>query len=199
MSKSIVSYIDEHGGVVTAAQLKAAGFSPGVIEFAFKSGKIDKLTRGVYCSFSVLDDDFAAVTMRWPKCILSHGSALYLLGLSDRTPGALSVSAPDGYNPRELKRVFPDIRIYRENKELYGLGQIQVKDPMGVLVNVYNAERSLADIIKERKYGKVNPQLVKDAIFGYFNRKERDLPKLAKMCDAVGIREELQVYLEVLT
>jgi len=102
--------------VATSAQLKEAGFAPGVIEYALNSGKIDRLTRGVYCSLDVLDDEFAAVTMRWPKCILSHGTALYLLGLSDRVPGNLSVSVPRGYNPQELRRIHPDMRIHREGE-----------------------------------------------------------------------------------
>ena len=170
-----------------------------MIEYALSTGRIDRLTRGVYCSLDVLEDEFAAVTMRWPKCILSHGIALYLLGLSDRVPGNLSVSVPRGYNPQELRRIHPDMRIYRENGKLYGLGKTMVKDPMGILVPIYDAERSIADIIQERAKGTANPQLVRDAIVGYFRKGDRDLPKLAKMCEAVGVRDELQTYLEVLT
>ena len=110
----------------------------------------------------------------------------------------MSVSVPRGYNPHELGRTYPDMRIYREDKRLYGLGKTMVEDPMGVRVAAYDAERSIADIIKLRTKGGANPQLVRDAIVGYFRRDDRDLPKLAKMCEAVGVREELQVYLEVL-
>lgn len=198
MSESIAEYIEKKGGGATASQLKSAGFTPGVIEYALANGKINRLTRGVYCSLDVLDDEFAAVTMRWPKCILSHGTALYLIGLSDRVPGQLSVSAPRGYNPRELKRAYPDLKIYRESDRLYGLGKTTVRDPMGILVPVYDAERSIADLIKERPKDSVDPQLIKDALVGYFSKAERDLPKLAKMCEAVGVRDELQRYLEVL-
>ena len=169
-----------------------------MIDYAFASGKIDRLTRGVYCTLDIIDDDFAAVTLRWPKCILSYSTALYLLGLSDRVPANLSVSVPRGYNPHELRRTYPDMRIHREDKRLYGLGKTVAEDPMGVCVAAYDAERSVADIIKLRTKGGVNPQLVRDAIAGYFKKDDRDLPKLAKMCEAVGVREELQVYLEVL-
>lgn len=198
MAKSLVEHIEGLGGVATSAQLKEAGFAPGVIEYALSSGKIDRLTRGVYCLLDVLDDEFAAVTMRWPKYILSHGTTLYLLGLSDRVPGSLSVSVPRGYNPQELRRAHPDMRIHREGEGLYGLGKTTVKDPMGVIVPVYDAERSIADIIRGRAKGVVNPQLVRDAMVGYFRKSDRDLPRLAKMCEAVGVREELQKYLEVL-
>lgn len=198
MARDIVEYIEGLGGVTTAAQLKEAGFAPGVIDYAFKRGDIDKLTRGVYCTPDVFDDDFAAVTKRWPKCILSHGTALYLLGLSDRVPGNLSVSVPHGYNPQGLYSAYPDLRVYREKIELYGLGKVEVKDPMGIYVSAYDAERSIADLLKERMRGSVNPQLVRDAMLGYFKSDKRNLLKLAKMCEALGVRDELQIYLEVL-
>lgn len=90
------------------------------------------------------------------------------------------------------------MNIYRESNKLYGLGKIAVKDPMGIIVPVYDAERSIADIIKERMNGTVNPQLVRDAIGGYFRKSDRDFARLANMCEAVGVRDELQKYLEVL-
>ena len=67
---SLVEYIDKLDGIATAAQLKEAGFTPGLIGHAYKRGAIDKLTRGVYCSAGVFDDEFAAVSARWKKCIL---------------------------------------------------------------------------------------------------------------------------------
>lgn len=48
-SEEIVRFVDGAGGVASAAQIKGAGFLPGSISYALKSGVIDKLTRGVYC------------------------------------------------------------------------------------------------------------------------------------------------------
>ena len=195
----LAEYINELGGVATAAQLKKAGFSPGLIDYAYKCGVIDKLTRGVYCSANVFDDDFTAVCTRWKKCVLSHGSALYLLGLSDKIPSVLDVTVPYGYNPKGLKTENPGIHIHHVSPELHSLGVIEVKTPMGNWTCSYDVERSVADIIKERSKGKADTQLVRDAIVGYFKMKGRDLSRLSQMCEAVGIRDELQTYLEVLT
>lgn len=62
----------------------------------------------------------------------------------------------------------------------------------------YDAERSIADLLKQRKTGGADAQLVRDAVTGYFKRGDKDLPKLATMCKSLGVREELRVYLEVL-
>ena len=195
----LVKYIDRLGGVAAAAQLSEAGFTPGLVEHAYKRGVIDKLTRGVYCSANVFDDEFTAVCARWKKCILSHGSALYLLGLSDRAPFSLDVTVPHGYNPKSLKDENPGIRIHHVSPKLHGLCLIEVKTPMGNRTRCYDAERSIADLIKERSKGEADAQLVRDAIGGYFKMEKRDLARLSKMCEAVGVRNELQTYLEVLT
>ena len=131
-SEEIAEFVEDSGGIASAAQIAKAGFLPGSISYALESGAIDKLTRGVYCLPEVFDDEFAAISYRWSKCVLSHGSALYLAGLSNKVPAAIDVT-------------------------------------------------------------------VRDAVAGYFKRKGADLPKLARMCNALGVEKEFRMYLEVLT
>lgn len=197
-SEEIARFIDRVGGVASAAQIKDAGFLPGSISHALESGAIDKLTRGVYCLPDVFDDEFVAVSYRWKRCVISHGSALYLVGLSDRAPSALDVTVPHGYNPHGLAREHPDARIHRVNADIYELGITEVKSPGGAMVKAYRAERAVADLIAQRFSEGAEPQLVRDAVAGYFKRSDTDLEALARMCSALGIEDEFRVYLEVL-
>ena len=197
-NEEIARLVRDAGGVASAAQITEAGFLPGSISYALKTGAIDKLTRGVYCLPEVFDDEFAAISYRWSKCVLSHGSALYLAGLSDRVPSALDVTVPHGYNPRGLSREHPDVRIHRVNQDLYELGIVETKSPGGAIVRAYCAERAVADLISQRTSEGADPQLVRDAIAGYFKRKDADLPKLARICNALGVEKEFRMYLEVL-
>ena len=198
-SEEIADFIESSGGIASAAQIAEAGFLPGSVSYALESGAIDRLTRGVYCSPEVFDDEFAAISYRWGKCVLSHGSALYLAGLSDRVPAAIDVTVPRGYNPRGLMREHPDARIHRVSLELYKLGIIEAKSPGGGTVKAYCAERAVADLISQRASKGADPQLIRDAVAGYFKRKDADLPKLARMCEALGVEEEFRMYLEVLS
>lgn len=136
-SEKIAQFVEEAGGVASAAQIKSASFLSGSISHALKSGTIDKLTRGVYCSPEVFDDEFAAVTYRWRKCVLSHGSAPYLAGLSDRMPNTLDITIPHGYNPCGLIREHPDARIHRISQNAYELGITEAKSPGGAMVRTY--------------------------------------------------------------
>ena len=180
-SEEIAEFVEDSGGIASAAQIAKAGFLPGSISYALESGAIDKLS------------------YRWSKCVLSHGSALYLAGLSDRVPAAIDVTVPRGYNPRGLTQEYPDTKIHRLSPELYELGIVKAKSPGGGTVKAYCAERAVADLISQRVSEGVDPQLVRDAVAGYFKRKGADLPKLARMCNALGVEKEFRMYLEVLT
>ena len=194
----LARYIESIGGVATSSELKASGFSAGAIAYALETGLVDKLTRGVYCTPDVFEDDFVVIDRRWRKCVFSHASALYLNGLSDRLPPTQHVTVPRGYNPTELKEQFPGIRLHWTDPQLYSLGLRIATTPAGNTVRCYDAERSIADLLKQRKTEGADAQLVRDAVAGYFKRDDKDLPKLATMCESLGVREELQVYLEVL-
>lgn len=197
-SEEIAHFIDETGGVATSAQLKEAGFLPGSISYALEAGAIDKLTRSVYCSSDVFDDEFAAISYRWRKCVFSHGSALYLAGLSDRVPSSLDVTMPRGYNPRKLFEEFSDVRAHWVPQKVYAQGQATVRSPGGAPVRAYRAPRAVADLIAQRASGGADPQLVKDAIAGYFKRDDADLSELARMCSLLGVEDEFRMYMEVL-
>lgn len=74
--------------------------------------------------------------------MLSHGSALYLAGLSERTPCALDVTVPHGYSPRALFREYPDVKVHWGSPNIYELGITEVKSPGGALLRAYWAERA---------------------------------------------------------
>ena len=168
-NEEIAEFVEDSGGIASAAQIAKAGFLLGSISYALESGAIDKLTQGVYCLPEVFDDEFAAIPYRWSKCVLSHGSALYLAGLSDRVPAAIDVAVPRGYNPRGynprgLTQEYPDTKIHRLSSEFYELGIVRAKSPGGGTVKAYCAERAIADLISQRVSEGADPQLVRDAV-----------------------------------
>jgi hypothetical protein len=197
MLDELVSYIDAEGGVAYSSQLKGAGFSAGLISYVSEAGHIDRISRGIYCTPDVFEDDFLVIGARWRKCIFSHNSALYLNGLSDRLPSAQSVTVPRGYNPVRLIEEFPGIQIHWVRPDVYELGATNIMTPSGNRVRCYKPERSIAELIRQRKLSGVDAQLMRDAIGGYFNSREKDIHELARMCEVLGVRRELQVYLEV--
>ncbi len=66
--------------------------------------------------------------------MLLHGSPLYLVGLLDRMPYALDVTAPHGCSPRALFRKSPDVKVHRGSPNTYELDIAEVKSPGGTMV-----------------------------------------------------------------
>lgn len=56
----------------------------------------------------------------------------------------------------------------------------------------------MAELISQRSSVGADPQLVRDAVAGYFKRRDADLEGLARMCCALGVEEKFRMCLEVL-
>lgn len=193
-----IEFIERHGGVVRRAELVRAGFSPGLIASMAESGKIDRETRGVYALPDVMADDLEAITARWGRAVVSHTSALYLYGLSDRLPLRCDITVPREYNASSIATAFPAANIHRAPKETYTLGIRTVEGLSGAPVRAYDKERCVCDIVALRSKDAVDAQALKDAVTGYFKDPGKDLAKIAQYAHALGVEDELQRYAEVL-
>lgn len=100
-------------GVVTSAQLGAAGLSPPAIAKRVARGRLHRLHRGVYAVGHAAPSPeqrwMAAVLACGEDAVLSHRSAAELWGLLDLSAGRIDVSVPThgGRQPRQ------DIRVHR--------------------------------------------------------------------------------------
>src|SRR5260221_6814523 len=60
-----------------------------------QNGEIERVSRGVYRSaVTFIEDELFSFQSRYSSTIFSHETALYLHGLTDRTPLTYSISAP---------------------------------------------------------------------------------------------------------
>lgn len=200
MSKTAeaLAFMEKRGGIARWSDLVDAGFSPGLVASMADRGKIDCETRGVYALPDVMADEPEAITARWGRAVVSHGSALYLHGLSDRLPLSTDITVPREYNAAAIVRAYPDITLHRCGKQTYPLGIQIVEGLAGAPVRAYDPERCVCDVLALRKRGKADVQLLKDAVEGYLRSPGRDLPKIASYARALGVEDELQRYTEVL-
>lgn len=193
----LLDFMKDNGGSATSSEIRAAGYSPSLIDSLLGKGAIERETRGVYALIDVPIDDLSIIAKRWKRTIFSYGTALYLLGLSDRIPIRIDITFSRGYNPQGLIDEYPQCRIHYVPKDLVDLGLIQVKTSTGFIVPVYNAERCLCDLLKARRKGKVDIQLFNSTINGYFKGDGHDLHKLSRYAEKLGVGDELRRYTEV--
>jgi predicted transcriptional regulator of viral defense system len=95
------------GGYFTAEQAHEAGFSVRLLQHHADSGRFRRIHRGVYrlrdYPSSPHDEVMAALMVVGAGAVVSHESALDLLGLSDVIPDAIHLTVP------RTKRHAPDL------------------------------------------------------------------------------------------
>ncbi len=89
---------EDQGGYFTAAQAQEAGISRRMLSHHAKTGRFQRVTRGVYrlahFPASRFEDLFVAWLRAGPKSAISHESALAVYGLSDVLPSEVHVTVP---------------------------------------------------------------------------------------------------------
>ena len=66
---------------------------------------------------------------------------------------------------------------------------------MGNKVKAYDMERCICDIIRSKN--RMDSEFVKHSIREYIKRKDKDLIKLSKYADKMGIKKEVMDFMEV--
>lgn len=175
--------------------MEEAGVSRTFLKSLVEEGFLDKESRGIYSLTDYFADEYKVIQMRSKKAIFSYGTALYLLGLSDRTPHFFDVSVPQGCNVSRIKKDNPTLRFHYVKKEWWNIGITSIRTPFGGMVNIYNKERCICDLIRNKN--DVDIQLFTQALKDYFKQK-CDIRLLGKYGKVFGIENKVRTYVEVL-
>ncbi len=184
----------ESGGILQTQSVVKAGIAKTVFYQYIADNELEQFARGVYASKETWKDALYLIHLRSPQAIFSHETALFLLGLTDREPLSYSVTLKTGYNPSKLKA--DGIKVYTIKSELYGIGVISSKTPFGHIVNTYDMERTLCDVLRSRN--KIEITTMQDALKQYVRRSDKNLRKLVKYANTFHVDAILKKYLEVL-
>lgn len=182
-------------GIITTKQIEEAGLSRIEIKPFVEDGVLVRESKGIYSLASSFVDEYKLIQIRSEKLIFSHGTALYLLGMSDRVPHTIDVTVPQGYNVSRIKKANPSIRFHYIKSELWHLGITSIVSPMGAELRVYDKERCICDLIRNRKG--TDMQLYTQGVKTYF-RSGSNIRKLLKYGKLFRIEDEIRMYVEML-
>jgi len=187
--------IESNGGVISAAELQHAGIDRIGLYSLLAKEILKKESHGNYVLTDNEPDEYKVIQNRSEKLIYSHGTALFLHGMSDRVPHTLDITVPQGDNISRIKKSYQNTRFHYCKKELWDLGIMNVNTPMGYGVRVYNPERCICDIVKDKD--NVDKQIYIQAIQEYF--KGRCNPrKIIQYAKEFNIETKIRNYMEIL-
>ncbi len=190
----IAALAAEHHGVLSTADVVAAGISKKALAEFVQDRGFEKASHGIYCDPDAWTDAMFLLQLRCPKTVFSHDTALFLHDLTDREPLAYTVTAKTGYNPSHLTG--DGVKVYTVKKELFETGLTNALTPFGNPVRVYNMERTVCDMIRSRST--VEAQVLQDAMKQYAKRKDKNLHQLMEYAKLFRVERVLRQYMEVL-
>ncbi len=133
--------MEQKGGIASAGDIQKAGIDRLLLYDSLEKGIILKESHGNYILADEQPDEFRIIQSRSDKLIFSHGTALFLHGISDRVPHNLDLTVPQGDNVSRIKKSYENTKFHYCKKELWDLGIVMLKSPQGYDVKVYYLER----------------------------------------------------------
>lgn len=158
-----------------------------------KENKIERVSRGVYIKKNELVDEFVILQSKSKNAIYSNTTALYLHGFSNRIPIKYDITINSGYNGSLQKE--NNVNLFYTKRELLELGVINYKLDSGNIIRVYDLDKTICDIIKNKK--KIEAEIFNKAIREYFYSKKKNTLKLYEYAKKMNIYNKVRDTFEV--
>lgn len=170
----------------TTEKALAEGISPRDLYAARDAGQIVELSRGVFrhadappASFP----DLLAVAYRSPRAIVCLLSAASVHDLTDEIPPAVQIAVPRSSHPPRI--TFPPTAVFRFDPSTFELGLTHVEAAPHELVRIYDAERTVADLMRLRH--RIGEPTALIALNRYLRRRDARPPDLLKAAVALRV------------
>lgn len=190
----ILKMIESNNGYITTQEIVSNKIDRKFLSNMVKKGMLVRISRAYYGLPSYIEDEYYKLLSKSKNARFSMATALYLHNLSDRTPLVYNITVPFGYSGSLQKE--KNVVLNFVKKEILDLGVIEMTSPFGMKIKVYDIERTICDIIKNKN--KIDAEIFSKALKEYARSKNKNLTKLTKYAKTMNIENKVREYMEVL-
>lgn len=188
--------IKNNGGIAKTSDFAANGINKYEVAAFCKEGVIERVRRGFYQlpqSRSITEEQLIREFL--PQGIVCVESALFHHGYSDFSPREWSIAVPRTAS-RAVKNMeeFP-MKAYYIQKDFLLIGKT-IEDFNGVLLSVYDRERTICDCFKYRT--KLDNEVFNKAVNAYAADEKKNLANLSKYAKEMRLYTKVMNIMEVL-
>ncbi len=184
----------QHGGQLRMSEAIQYGISRYTLYKMRDNGVLEQVSRGIYRLLDlppISNPDLVTVSLRFPRAVICLISALSFHEMTTQIPHEMSVAVPRDARMPTLDH--PPVHAYKFSAEAFKAG-IEKHQIDGVTVQVYSAEKTLADCFKYRN--KLGMDVVLEALKLYRSQKKLNLDKLLKYARVCRVENVMKPYLE---
>lgn len=180
--------------LLSAADVRAHGWSPQLLIKLEQSGKLKRITRGLY---SLPDgpitehQSLIEVCRRVPKAVVCLLSALQFHEIGTQLPFEVWIALPEATQTPALDN--PAVRIARLRGEAYSEG-IETLVEHGSTIRVYSVAKTITDCFKFRH--KVGLDVALEALKDAWRQRKIDMDQVTHFARINRVDKVMQPYLE---
>ncbi|WP_418790379.1 type IV toxin-antitoxin system AbiEi family antitoxin domain-containing protein [Phosphitispora sp. TUW77] len=190
----IQEMLAQNNGIITASQVTEANIPRHCLKKMLDMELLTKVDRGIYIKPEMWEDEMYILQYKYSRGIFSHETALYIHGLTDRTPMKYTMTFPYGYHVYSLKQ--ENVKIKKTVEDLYELGLTSGVSPYGNPIRLYDVERTLCDIVKGNNTCDI--QIVNQAMKQYARMPGKNITRLFDYAEKVRVKPKILNYMGIL-
>lgn len=193
MYEKFIDIINKNNGIITSKEAEKKGISRVYLKKMTDDGVINRIEHGIYVTDKFLYDEYYIFQLKHPNIIFSYNTSLYLQEMTERTPNKMDVTTKRSNN---LSLYKDKINLYRVNEDILNLGKCQIKTPYGNIVNTYNKERTVCDIINNKS--NIDIEIANKAIKRCLKSKDFDANNMFEYAEKMKIYNKVKNYMEAI-
>ena len=179
------------------ADATAAGISGAALSRLFRTGKVDRVARGLYqLSGGVGHENpgLLEASLLVPKGVIALISALSFHGIGTHSPRAIWMQLPSNYPHPKIP--WPPLRIVRSRLlAAFTLG-VDTHIISGHRVRITDPDRTIVDCFKHRNL--VTLELCIEALRERLRNRQHSLQAMNRYAKKMGVAKVMQPYIEAL-
>lgn len=184
--------IKVNNGIIATKEVEAEQIPRQYLSILVQKNELEHVAHGVYLTPDTFYDEMYCIQLRADKVVFSNETALYMHDLTDRDPLIYAVTVPRGYATNRLRET--GIAVSTVKEELYSIGITTKLTVHGRNVKVYDVERTICDIVKNRN--KMDKDMFYLALKRYAGSKSKNLKRLMEYAKRLNLEKQVMQYME---
>lgn len=182
--------LKQNNNYITTADIVNLGIDKKYIPKLISEGILKKVGHGIYMNPNVLEDEYYIIQLRYPKSVFSYNTAFHILNMTNLTPSEIDMTSIRG------KAIVGEYNVHYVTEDKFDIGIITIDSPFGNPVKVYNAERTICDMLKSEN--EFDLELQNRILNTYFNHKDKNIKLLEEYAKKLGVYEKVNTIIEVM-
>lgn len=187
-------FILDSDGTILTKEVEELGIPRQYLNQFQKEGKLEHIAHGIYVTPEAKSDQLYYIQLRSNQIIFSGETALALHQIIGIVPEKIHITVPQTYATNRLRE--SGLNVVTVKPELHELGKMEYQTKYKHLIQVYDRERTICDIVKARN--KIEKDLVYNVLKAYVKESNKDYHKLMNYAKQLRVRNILSQYLEII-